>query len=83
MHFLAGFVGGSATYGVLSRLGKPSVPLVLAAFLIVAGAWEIFEYINGIAYNHEGYRLDTLNDLVLGVSGAILACAVGLRRERQ
>jgi len=83
MHFLAGLAGGAAAYGVLSRLGRVSITRVLLSFVVIAGTWEIFEYVNGLTYSHEGYVLDTIFDLLLGSTGAVISAYIGIKREKR
>lgn len=81
MHFVAGVVGGLAAYWVLFRSHvrlrriaslKTALWSACLAMLIVGVGWEVFEYKNGLSDSQEGYVLDTMNDLILDVSGAAL-----------
>lgn len=92
IHFLAGLAGGLATYWCLFHSGilfkKPisnflaATLSVLICVMIVGVGWEVFEYVNGFTDSHEGYALDTINDLVLDGSGAVLAALIGVRKRR-
>lgn len=90
MHSLAGIIGGFATYWTLfssgnffSRSNSRRVIIWSVVILVfIAGvAWEIFEYKNGFTDSHEGYVLDTLNDLILDTTGALIAVLLSLRRR--
>ena len=92
MHFLGGIAEGLAAYWVLFHSGiffhgrfkseVASVLSVLLCVMVVATAWEYFEYIFNITDSHEGYYFDTFNDLVLGASGAVIAGLIGLGRKK-
>lgn len=88
MHFLAGLVGGLAAYWVLfdsglwhRRSDKILLPIlaVLACLMIVGVAWEVMEYVFGLTDSQEDYRLDTIHDLIMGASGALVAAFIGVR----
>jgi len=88
MHFLAGVVGGLATYSVLfesglwrrnSQTALMRVIIVLFCVMTVGVAWEWLEYINGMTYAPEGYLIDTLSDLVLDGLGALIASLICAR----
>jgi len=85
MHLLAGFAGGFIIVWLLFsslkyRLSNfKSVLLIIASVLLIGVAWEIFEYVNGIAQSSEDYVLDTSLDLFFDVLGASLASFVGVR----
>lgn len=91
MHFLVGTTGGFSLYWgffysglVFPRPFKSralSVFLVFACVMTVAVGWEIFEYRNGITDSSEGYVLDTINDLILGGTGGMLAALIASRKK--
>ncbi len=83
MHFLAGLcVGLAALWCYFStdwRMHIPTLSLhvlvvaLLGAF-VVGIAWECFEYSIGLTYNAIGnYRLDTLKDLTMDITGGCAA----------
>lgn len=51
--------------------------------MAIGGAWEIFEYVNGITFSTEGYALDTIHDLIMDAVGVTFAYwwATSLPRE--
>lgn len=82
-HFLGGVVVG---FGVLWLLvaamsfgytvtSREVIPVVIAGVLVVAGAWEVFEYF-AEALREPNYVLDTVVDLVVGTLGAVFAWAL-------
>ena len=89
MHFLAGFVGGLATYWVLfnskifgngETLRKSTRVLMVFVCVMIAGfLWEWMEYFYGLTNSHEGYPIDPALDLVLDGAGAIVATLIGFR----
>jgi hypothetical protein len=91
VHFLVGMTGGFSLYwgfyysGLIFRgpfkRKVVSVGLVFICVMAVAVGWEIFEYQNGITDSSEGYVLDTINDLILGGAGAILAGLFASRKR--
>ena len=91
MHFLAGLTGGFASYWVIFHSGlffktpqKVSFVIlsVLLCMLIAGVAWEVLEYTHGLTDSHEGYRLDTMNDLILDSAGAVLAALIATRKRK-
>ena len=48
--------------------------------IIVGAAWEIFEYVNGLTQSTEGYKLDTIHDMIADTLGAIVAGAWGVKK---
>lgn len=89
MHFLAGLAGGLAAYWTLFDSGlwrrssdKVLLPIlsVLLCLMIVGVAWEIFEFHFGLIQSQEGYRLDTIHDLISDTVGAFVAALIGVRR---
>lgn len=89
MHFLVAFTGGLGLYwgfyysGLVFRSKSSNrlinIAWVFGAVLLWALAWELFEYKNGLTQSTEGYYLDTLNDLVLGAMGGLLAAILSSR----
>ncbi len=41
--------------------------------LLVMVAWEVFEYVYGVAGSHPSYAVDTAIDLLCGATGGLLA----------
>lgn len=89
MHFLGGFIGGLIVIWFLfdsgifyKRVPSLLIPflLVLLLALIVGVAWEIFEYVNGIAKSTEEYIPDTFRDIVFDVLGGAFASLVGFKQ---
>lgn len=91
MHFLVPFTGGLGIFwglfdsGIIFRDRFQSrvamiVPTFICALLVVIG-WEIWEYANGLTDSTEGYVLDTINDLILGSIGVLLACLIATKRK--
>lgn len=85
MHFLTGFMLGLFIYwglfasGLFVRTPASARRVVWTVFLCVFAigvAWEIFEYVNGLTQTIEGYKLDTMNDLILDSCGGILAALI-------
>ncbi|MBX4206204.1 hypothetical protein KW784_00190 [Candidatus Parcubacteria bacterium] len=90
MHFLAGLALGLFAYwglfasGILFKRERRTslvVASVVISVFIIGAAWEVFEYANGITDSHEGYALDTTNDLILDCCAAALAAFIGLRKR--
>lgn len=63
--FMIGAVGSR-------RLALPRFLLFPALFGVMA-AWEVFEYVYGIAGQHPSYLIDTTLDFVCGTVGGIVA----------
>ncbi len=92
MHFLAGVIGGLATYWVIFRSGhflsrketSLYVKLVIPAFafLVVAIVWEVLEYLTGTAFPQGNYFFDTMSDIVVGLMGVKLAILICERYKR-
>lgn len=89
MHFLGGFVVGLASVWLVFDSGlfirrEPRVSeAVLAAliFVVVIGvAWEVFEYVGGIAGFEHNYVEDTISDIVFDILGATTAALIGVKK---
>ncbi|MCA9354854.1 MAG: hypothetical protein KC877_05020 [Candidatus Kaiserbacteria bacterium] len=81
MHFWGGtlIALGLFSLSTFSRLHfKPTLPLLLATLLVVTLSWEAFELAAGL-WQPATYLVDTVQDIVIGFSGGLLAYAV-LRR---
>ncbi|MFZ2484963.1 MAG: hypothetical protein WAX80_03130 [Minisyncoccia bacterium] len=86
LHFLVPFTGGLGIYwglfysGLIFRneLGSRMfrVAIVFVCVMAVVVGWEIFEFVYEFRESTEGYELDTLIDLILGTSGALLATLI-------
>jgi hypothetical protein len=75
MHFWGGglIALGVHSFATFSRLHfKPTVWVVLGAFLLIATAWEVFEWFAGL-YDPATYLVDVTKDVVVGLSGGLLA----------
>lgn len=90
VHFLAGMTGGFAVYWFIfysdlfhKRFHTPKhvFAIVLASVMFMGVAWEVFEYIVGTTDSIEGYHIDTMNDLILDGSGAVLAILLSSRKK--
>jgi hypothetical protein len=79
MHAWGGFlvVTGFLMFEVIGsrRLAPPrwSLPLLLG---LVMAAWEIFEFIYGVAGTHPSYLEDTTLDTLLGIVGGSVAYVI-------
>lgn len=75
MHFWGGVLLalGVHSFSSFSRIYiKPSLPVVLIVVLMAATTWEIFERLAGL-YDPATYVFDTAKDLIIGLSGGLLA----------
>lgn len=92
MHLLGGLslgffslwmVNFSGLFGpprVLTRRWAVIVSLVVV--VIIASAWEVFEYVNGMTQaTEESYAQDVVHDLLAGALGAFLAAFIVGRRK--
>ena len=82
MHFLGGLLVGSSVGWLLRfevpigiRSSLPTFWIITVGVLLVAIAWEVFEFVAGITLS-TGYQQDTLQDVVLGVVGALVAYGI-------
>jgi len=91
LHFLVSTTGGLCIFwgifdsGLIFR-GRfksraSSMLLVFVCVLAVGIGWEVWEYANDLLDNHEGYALDTINDLILDSTGALLAVIFASRKR--
>lgn len=91
LHFLVSFTGALGIFwglfdsGIIfrGRFGS-RVGMVLLVYLCVMAigiGWEVWEYVNNLLDNHEGYVFDTINDLILDSIGAFLAAIIATRRN--
>ena len=71
MHILGGFGVASLTRAVLSYKGiQVSYTKLLLSYILVAVAWEIYEYVRGVMVYDSIYKyLDTVKDLFDGYLG--------------
>jgi hypothetical protein len=91
MHFLGGVAGALSAYWVLfysglmfkeeTRVGTKFF-LVLSCVIVGGLGWELFEYLMGITDTHEGYHLDTVNDLILDITGGLLGIYWAMGKKR-
>ena len=87
MHFLGGFSLGFLSLYIFYEsdlfLGKipfsRAVLISLTFVMIFGGAWEVFEYVNGLTQSTEKYSLDVVHDLLSDALGAILAPLIAKR----
>ncbi|PIR85183.1 hypothetical protein COU15_02115 [Candidatus Kaiserbacteria bacterium CG10_big_fil_rev_8_21_14_0_10_45_20] len=82
MHFLGGFLVGSSIGWLLRfevpiglRSLLPTFWIIIIGVLSVALAWEAFELVAGIAPSI-GYQKDTIEDIMLGLIGAVVAYGI-------
>ena len=91
MHFMAGVILGLLGYYLFFQ---PNLSLrrkypnkfqiilwILLIALLVGIGWEVMEYVFAITESHEGYILDSFNDLILDSAGAVLAALILLDKE--
>lgn len=91
MHFLVSFTGGLGIFWGLFDSGiifhgrfQNRAVMILMVFLCVLAtgiSWEVFEYVNDLKDSTEGYVFDTINDLILDSTGALLAGLIVTRRN--
>lgn len=83
MHAWGGFLTIMGFY-MLGRIGSRRLALPLWALPLALGvvmlAWEVFEYVYGIAGAHPSYAIDTTLDMVFGSLGGMVAFVL-FRRE--
>lgn len=75
MHFWGGILIGLGVYVFLGFSAinlRPKLWHVLLALLVVTISWEIFENIFGL-YNPVNYQIDTMQDILIGFVGGLLA----------
>lgn len=79
MHTAGGFltIMGFVMLGSIgSRRLALSWPLMLLGLGAVMAAWEVFEYVYGIAGTHPSYLVDTTLDVVVGAVGGMAALII-------
>ena len=81
-HFLGGAVGALGAFSLKDFW--PRFPgralrlsIIITFVFLVAVAWEAFEVWAGISMNEPGYALDTVLDLIMGLSGGGVGYFVG------
>ena len=75
MHFLGGLSIGVLAIWAL-KIENRSLKAFLVAFvsvMVVGVGWEIFEYLNGLTFSTESYKLDIAHDLIMDALGATTA----------
>lgn len=82
VHFFGGAIValGLFTIGDFIREFPPRllyVIPVMSGVIIIALAWELFEIFIGIPTNTPGYALDTIIDLVVGITGGFVGFLIG------
>ncbi|MBI2474284.1 MAG: hypothetical protein HYV68_01145 [Candidatus Taylorbacteria bacterium] len=86
MHFLGGaFIGISAIWFYFysgywpfpprQAKGRDFMFLAITATFIVAGVWELYEYVLGPFFTYSSYKLDTTKDIILGMLGSVAGSA--------
>jgi hypothetical protein len=73
LHLMGGLSIGSWASAVVLRMRlRPvaSFMFVIGAILVLAGAWEVFEYVAGLV-REEGYLVDTTQDILNGLAGGL------------
>lgn len=76
MHTWGGFltIMGFLMLGSIgSRRLALSRPLMILGLFGVMAAWEVFEYVYGIAGTHPSYLVDTTLDVLAGATGGLFA----------
>lgn len=90
MHFLGGVSLGILSLwtlyasGIFKRLTPNQARAIITAIMIVLAigvGWEIFENLNGLTQSTEGYKLDTIHDLLADTLGALVAGLVGSNKS--
>ena len=84
MHFLGGLSLGVLAVWFLkveSRSSKSFLAVFISVMVISVG-WEIFEYINGLTLSTEGYKIDTIHDIIMDALGIISAYWVTTSRSQ-
>lgn len=79
MHISGGFFVAGAIY--LSEVRIKLYAVVGVSFL-VSVLWELFELVAGVSYS-PSYTLDTSLDLLCGIFGTLLMCAIMERWHRK
>lgn len=79
MHTSGGFFIAGAIY--LSEIPIKTYAVIGIAFL-VSVLWEVFELVAGVSYSST-YTLDTGLDLICGVFGTLVMCAMMLRWHKK
>ena len=74
MHYLGGVSVALLVAWFISHKSLSWGNALITIFLVtmfMGGAWEVFEYVNGITFATEGYTLDTVHDLLMDALGAL------------
>ena len=84
-HFLGGLVIGVLAMWVLNfeKRTLSSFLILFTSVMVVGGAWEIFEYVNGLTFSTQEYPIDTTIDFVMDALGAISAYFLFISRSRE
>lgn len=69
MHLLGGAMVGAI---IFACVGRPGPILYLLGILVVAIAWEIFEYYFNISTGQLNYWFDTFHDVANGSIGGMI-----------
>jgi|OM-RGC.v1.027810303 hypothetical protein len=81
MHFFGGIIVALALFAAAEnglRLPVDSVRFVVAAVVVIAVGWEVFEWF-AKTMNMDAYVVDTATDLVLGTLGGYVGYQLGQR----
>ncbi len=91
MHFLVPLTGGFGIYWGLFHSGlifrqrfesrALTIIFVFVCVMVIGVGWEVYEYAFDITDSHEGYMADTVNDLLLDSSGALLAVVLASKKK--
>src|SRR3989344_7365145 len=84
VHFLGGFSLGFFMLYIFSESGffgnnlsfSKAIFLSFVAVMMAGGAWEVFEYANGLTDSVENYALDVVHDLLFDALGAIFTLLI-------
>ena len=89
VHLLAGLSGCCGGFWFLFDSGifykqspnvREAIFTALVCMIIAGTLWEVFEYTNDIMQPEVGYISDTILDLIMDATGAVLAGLIGARK---
>jgi len=84
MHFLGGLALGFFILSFSNTVSMKTISISIVCVMLLGGAWEIFEYINGIVDSIESYyTLDVIHDLIADGVGAVLAALYTTSRSQE
>jgi hypothetical protein len=81
MHVLGGVWAALCAAWIMARRGEPfSLAWCLSFAFVVGIGWEIFEYMEGIAYpRYMSYTADTTKDIIMDLVGALLGWSLATK----